>query len=156
MNIALIEEFPERTIEGIKRHRRSQAYTDLVVEAIAQIQQNRPQQRQRPRRGRRSLLDDPPPDEENENPFRLYFEALEPLPHDLDGAYRLQELYSICKDTSNNTKEQIAARVALYISHVIPPAPRGFLKSASPETTALKKKGKEAAVRQNPDHVWEK
>ena len=39
MNIALAQEFSDRTLDSIKSHRKSQAYKALVAEAIAEVQQ---------------------------------------------------------------------------------------------------------------------
>ena len=53
MNIALVQEFPDRSLDSIKSHRKSPAYRALAVEAIAEVHQE--QGRPRRVRGRRSL-----------------------------------------------------------------------------------------------------
>ena len=39
MNIALTQEFPDRSLDTIKSHRKSPAYRALVIEAMAEVQQ---------------------------------------------------------------------------------------------------------------------
>ena len=87
------------------------------------LEQEQPQQPES-RRGRRSVILDPPPVKEQEDSFVLFFDQLEAPPRECN-EFNEQQLHSICCNVAGSAKGDIGTQVALYIESILPKRLRG-------------------------------
>lgn len=135
INQALLEFFPERTLESIKSHRKQAQYRKLVLEKIAEIKSGNTQETEQ----------SSPRNRNHENDI-AFINHIKHAPRPDNEQFQSARLYKICSSLENITKEAALEELALYLADVFPKRPNTLAKTRGNEEAKMRTKRQERRV----------